>query len=59
MTNKMKWLALSAVTVVGTVMNSGGFGCLSPVWDGFLNGFPTNNRWLNIGLDVLKEELLG
>lgn len=56
---KIKWLALSALAMGGTLFHSGGFGCLQPVWDGFLNGFPTNNRWLNIGFDVLKEELLG
>lgn len=52
---KFKWMVFSALALGGTLLS--GFGCLQPVWDGFINGFPTNNRWLNIGIDVLKEEL--
>lgn len=54
-----KWYTLTALlfggaTVFQGCLNWGGF------WDGFWNtGWPTDNRWLNIGIDVLKEELFG
>jgi hypothetical protein len=54
---KKKWVTLSALLFGGaTVLD----GCLGTFWDGLWNtGWPTNNHWLNIGIDVLKEELFG
>ncbi len=68
---KAKWAKLSvAVFGAGTLLHSG---CLSlgglgggdgGFFGGFVEGifgrgFPTNNLWLNIGIDVLNEELFG
>jgi hypothetical protein len=54
--NLVKWAAL--MLGGATVLQSGGFGCLNTVWDGFWNtGWPTENRWLNLGIDILNEEL--
>jgi len=54
----IKWAALAFGGA--TVMAWGGSGCLGPVWQGFWNtGWPTDNRWLNLGIDVLNEELFG
>lgn len=52
-----KWITLSVLLFGGaTVLN----GCLNSFWQGFFNkGWPSNNRYLNIGLDVLNEELFG
>lgn len=56
-----KWLNLAALVFGGsTVLQIGG--CLN--WGGFWEGiwgtgWPTNNPWLNIGIDVIKEELFG
>lgn len=55
--NLIKWAALAfgGASVFGI-----GGGCLGPVFDGFFNtGWPTNNRWLNLGIDILNEELFG
>jgi hypothetical protein len=55
-----KWTSLTALLFGGaTVFQSG---CLNwgSFWDGFFNsGWPSDNAWLNIGIDVLKEELFG
>lgn len=53
-----KWLTLSALLFGGgTLFQSG---CLGQFWDGFWNtGWPTDNPWINIGIDVLNEELFG
>lgn len=52
-----KFLAISALVAGATLFQSG---CLGAFVDGFFNsGWPTNNTWLNLGIDVLKEELLG
>jgi hypothetical protein len=73
MSKKSKWLMLGAALFGGSTLfhsgclSFGGLGGLGGVdgffgdfWSGFWNtGFPTNNQWLNIGLDVLNEELFG
>lgn len=53
-----KWITLSAVTVAATLFQNG---CLGAFWQGFFNGgWPGNDqRWLNVTLDVLQEELFG
>lgn len=60
---KAKFYGLLAMTLSGATLFSsclGGSGGLGGFWDGFWNsGWPTDNRWLNIGIDVLKEELFG
>ncbi|TWT45527.1 hypothetical protein RAS1_19530 [Phycisphaerae bacterium RAS1] len=53
-----KWMAMSALLFGGATLFQGG--CLGSFFDGFFNGgFPNQPRWLNIGLDVLQEELFG
>jgi hypothetical protein len=60
---KKKWLTLSALLFGGaTVFHSGCLGGLfsGGFWDAMWNtGWPSNNAWLNIGIDVLNEELFG
>ena len=71
---KAKWAKLSvAVFGIGSVMHVGclGLGGLGLGGDGgggffggfreglFGRGFPADNLWLNIGIDVLNEELFG
>jgi hypothetical protein len=66
---KAKWAKLSvAVFGVGSMLQLGclglgdgdGGGFFGGFVDGiFGRGFPTNNLWLNIGIDVLNEELFG
>lgn len=54
---KAKMYALAALALSGATIFQG---CLGSFWDGFFNsGWPTDNRWLNIGIDVVKEELFG
>lgn len=58
MTKKSKWLTLSAALFGGATLFQSG--CLGDFWAGFWNsGWPTDNRWLNIAIDVLNEELFG
>ena len=57
MTKKSKWLTLSVALFGGATVFQG---CLGEFWAGFWNsGWPTDNRWLNIAIDVLNEELFG
>lgn len=52
-----KWLTLSALLFGGGTLLQG---CLGDFVDGAFNtGWPSGNLWLNIGIDVLKEELFG
>jgi hypothetical protein len=56
MTNKSRWLKLSALLLGGGVLLSGG--CLAGFWDGFWNsGWPTQNAWLNMAIDIIKEDI--
>lgn len=44
--------------LLGALAASGSFllaGCLGSFWEGFAVGWPANNRWLNIALDVVRE----
>ena len=53
-----KFLALGALMFGGATLFQNG--CLGGFWQGFFNtGFPTNNRVVNVVLDVLQEELFG
>ncbi|MBP7747544.1 MAG: hypothetical protein KA383_15620 [Phycisphaerae bacterium] len=53
MTRKSKWLALSVLLAGGSTLFAG---CLSAFWQGFFNtGWPSDNVWLNLALDVVKE----
>jgi hypothetical protein len=53
-----KWATLSAAAFGGATLFQNG--CLSDFWDGMWGrGWPTDNLWLNIGWDVLNEELFG
>jgi hypothetical protein len=52
-----KWLTLSALLAGSAMLMEG---CLGAFWDGLWNSaWPTNNQWINIGLDILNEELFG
>ncbi len=58
---KAKWYKLGAILLGGgTLFQFGGCLNLEDFWQGFWNtGWPTDNRWLNIAIDVLNEELFG
>jgi hypothetical protein len=52
-----KWLKLSALLVGGATLF--GNGCLQGFWQGLWNtGWPTDNRYVNLIIDILNEELL-
>lgn len=52
-----KWFALAALFGGGTLFQSG---CLNQFWSGLFNtGWPTENRWLNVAIDIVNEELFG
>jgi hypothetical protein len=55
--NKLMTLAAlmcGGATLFQSCLGGGGF------WEGmFGRGWPTNNLWLNIGIDILNEELFG
>jgi hypothetical protein len=56
--NKAKLVTLSAMLFGGaTVFQSG---CLGDFWQGLWGrGWPTDNLWWNVAIDVLNEELFG
>jgi len=55
---KKKIFALTAMLMTGASLFQ--VGCLNSFWKGFFNeGWPSNNRWLNIAVDILNEELFG
>jgi hypothetical protein len=58
---KAKWYKLGAMLLgAGTLLQFGGCLNIEDFWQGFWNtGWPTNNTWLNIAIDVLNEELFG
>ena len=58
MAKKPRWLKLVAMTLSGAALLQGG--CLADFWEGFANtGWPTNNFWINVALDILQEDLFG
>jgi len=58
MTKRSKWFALSALVCAGGALLQNG--CLQSFWQGFwTTGWPTDNRWLNLGLDVVNEVVFG
>lgn len=55
---KRKWIQLAALLVGGASMLQNG--CVSDFVGGFFNtGWPTDNRILNLAIDILNEELFG
>jgi hypothetical protein len=58
---KNKWITLGLMAFGGSTLFQG---CLSfsanDFWNGFWNsGWPTQNRWVNLTVDILNEELFG
>lgn len=54
---RAKWTALSALLATGMLFQNG---CLSAFWQGFATkGWPTDNRWLNLAIDILNESVFG
>lgn len=55
------WQKRMAALVIGGGMlfQFGGSGCTNAFWKGFTNGWPANNRAVNVALDILQEELFG
>lgn len=52
-----KWLKLGMLLAAGAVALNG---CLGDFWAGFFNtGWPADNMWLNLTVDILNEELFG
>ena len=55
MSRRSKWLTMTAMLFGGATLF--GNGCLGNFWKGFWNeGWPSNNRWLNLALDILNED---
>ena len=55
---KKKWITFVALTFGGSTLFQSG--CLGDFWKGFFNeGWPSDNRWLNLTIDILNEELFG
>lgn len=56
MSKKSKWLALASIMASGAMLLQNG--CLNSFWKGLWNtGWPTDNRWLNIAIDIIKEDI--
>ena len=56
MNKKSTWLKLSAMLMGGGMLFCNG--CLGDFWQGFWNtGWPTDIRWLNIAIDIVKEDI--
>ncbi|MBU0618387.1 MAG: hypothetical protein KKI02_11770 [Planctomycetes bacterium] len=56
MTKKSTWLKLSAMLMGGGLLL--GNGCLASFWEGFWGtGWPTDNPWLNVAIDIIKEDI--
>jgi hypothetical protein len=54
MTKKFKWLTIMALASSATLLS--GNGCLGAFWNGLWNqNWP--NKWLGLGLDILKEDI--
>lgn len=52
---KSKWIKLTALLAGGSVVLQS---CLGDFVDGLFNtGWPTDNRWINIAIDVIKEDV--
>ncbi len=53
---KAKLVALSAMLLGGATLFEG---CVSAFWQGlWKTGFPANNQWIDLTLDILREDLL-
>ncbi|MBN2448672.1 MAG: hypothetical protein JXO22_18240 [Phycisphaerae bacterium] len=53
--SKRKLVALSAMMLGGATLFEG---CLSSFWQGlWKTGFPADNQWIDLALDVLREDL--
>jgi hypothetical protein len=56
MNKKSTWLKLSAMVITGGMLL--GNGCWGYFWQGFFNtGWPADKRWLNVLIDVIKEDI--
>ena len=54
---RAKWMALAVMLAGGAVLFQSG--CLGAFWQGATRGFPANNRWLNLAVDVANEVIFG
>lgn len=53
----IKWATLAVLVGSATLFQSG---CLGAFWQGLWNtGWPTENRWLNLGIDIANEVIFG
>lgn len=55
--SKSKLMGLTAMLVSGAALFQNG--CLNGFWRGVTQGFPSNNRWLNVMFDVANEAIFG
>jgi len=52
-----KWVTLSALLAGGAMLLTG---CLGSFWQGLWNtGWPADNQWMNIAIDVANEAIFG
>ena len=54
---KSKWLTLGAMLTSGAVLLQNG--CLGAFWQGMSSGWPADNKWLSIAVDVANEIVFG
>lgn len=53
---KTKWITLALLAGSATLFQ----GCLGKFWDGLWNtGWPADNRWVNLVIDIVNEDLFG
>lgn len=53
--NKVKLVVLSAALLGGATLFEG---CVSAFWQGlWKTGFPADNKWIDLTLDILREDL--
>lgn len=58
MSKKSTWLKLGAMLTGGGMLLQNGCLSLEDFWQGFWNtGWPSDIRWLNIAIDIIKEDI--
>ena len=54
---RAKWISITGMLAGGALLLQNG--CLGSFWDGFRTGWPSDNRFFNIAVDILNEQLFG
>ncbi|MFH1745614.1 MAG: hypothetical protein ABIG44_01085 [Planctomycetota bacterium] len=54
---KSKWLTFSMMLASGAMLFQSG--CLGSFWQGVTRGWPSDNPWINLAVDVANEVVFG